>query len=305
MSTSLLHYRPWRGAFLPPALSPWPIARIALGMMFRRKLFWVLYAFGLLTFLVFFFGQYLLAWADAQASGEYVMVGPARVKADMLTGLLRNVLRLDGKPDSYRNFFSYQGYMVMIVLALAGTLLVGNDFQFGSLTFYLSKPLSPWHYLIGKCLAVGVFVNLVTTIPALVLFFQFRALYDWGNLADELQLLLGIIAYGLMLTVFLSLMLVATASWLRQTVPLIMAWTTMFLFLRLLTASLVGALGWNVNWRLLDLWNDTHVVGCALLGATVGGDQPSWEMAALVLVLGSALCVSYLSLRVRAVEVVR
>ena len=33
--------------------------------------------------------------------------------------------------------------MVMIVLALAGSVLIGNDFRFGSLPFYLSKPLSP------------------------------------------------------------------------------------------------------------------------------------------------------------------
>ena len=43
----------------------------------------------------------------------------------------------------------------MIVLALAGSVLVGNDFRFGSLPFYLSKPLGRWHYVLGKCLAVG------------------------------------------------------------------------------------------------------------------------------------------------------
>jgi ABC-type transport system involved in multi-copper enzyme maturation permease subunit len=304
MSANLLHYRPWRGNFQPPAFSPWPIARIALGMMFRRKLFWVLYAFGLLTFLVFFFGQYLLAWAGAQAAGERVNVIGVSVEADKLTGLLRNILRLDGKANNYRDFFNYQGYMVMIVLALAGTIIVGNDFQFGSLPFYLSKPLSPWHYLLGKCLAVAVFVNMVTTLPALVLFFQYRALYDWEFLPSELRLLFGIIGYGLTLTVFLSLMLVAIASWLRQTVPLIMAWTTLFLFLRLLATSLVTGLDWNINWRLIDLWNDTYVVGCALLGAEAGYN-PAWQFAALILAVGSLICFVYLSLRVRAVEVVR
>ena len=66
--------------------------------------------------------------------------------------------------------------MVMVMLALAGSVLVGNDFQFGSLPFYLSKPLSSWHYLLGKCLAVAVFVNLMTTLPALVLFVQYGVL---------------------------------------------------------------------------------------------------------------------------------
>src|SRR5207244_2947652 len=67
-SLGLLHYRPWRGRFHAPVRSVWPVARTALEMMFRRKLFWVFYAFGLLVFFMFFFGQYLLAWAEAQAA---------------------------------------------------------------------------------------------------------------------------------------------------------------------------------------------------------------------------------------------
>ena len=73
----------------------------------------------------------------------------------------------------------FQGYMVMIVLALAGSILVGNDLRFGSLPFYLSKPLSRRHYLLGKAVAVGVFINLMTTLPALMLFIQYGLLDSW------------------------------------------------------------------------------------------------------------------------------
>ena len=72
MGVSLLHYRPWRGRFHGSALSIWPIARVSLRMMFRRKLFWVLYALGMLFFFMFFFGQYLLAWTESQAGGAYL-----------------------------------------------------------------------------------------------------------------------------------------------------------------------------------------------------------------------------------------
>src|SRR5260370_34586809 len=63
---SLLHYRPWRGEFRGPAWAVWPIARTALGTLLRRKLFWCLYAAGLLVFLMFFFGTFLLDWAQTQ-----------------------------------------------------------------------------------------------------------------------------------------------------------------------------------------------------------------------------------------------
>ena len=66
-SPELLHYRPWTGTFRGPWASVWPIARVALGMLFRRRLFWVLYALSLMIFLLFFFGQYLLAYAETQA----------------------------------------------------------------------------------------------------------------------------------------------------------------------------------------------------------------------------------------------
>src|SRR5262249_19328340 len=142
---------------------------VSLWMIIRRKLFWGLYGLGLLIFFMFFFGQYLLAWAETQAAEETVRVGVVRAEPGKLIQVLREVLKLNGTGYTYRNFFWYQGYMVMIILALAGSIIVGNDFQFGSLPFYLSKPLNRWHYLIGKCLAVGVFVNLMTTLPALVL----------------------------------------------------------------------------------------------------------------------------------------
>src|SRR5437899_9904589 len=133
MGLSLLHYRPWRGQLRGSAASVWPIARISLWMILRRKLFWVLYALALFVFLMFFFGQYLLAWAETQIGEGSVMVGPVRTQPGALIELFRTALKLNGTGETYRNFFWWQGYMVMIVLAMAGSILIGNDFHFGSL----------------------------------------------------------------------------------------------------------------------------------------------------------------------------
>jgi hypothetical protein len=324
MGHSLLHYRPWRGRLHGPAAGVWPVARVSLWMIFRRKLFWALYGLGLFIFLMFFFGQYLLAWAQTQAGENTVMVGFVRAKPAALIDLLRDLMKLNGSGETYRNFFWWQGYMVMIVLALAGSVLMGNDFQFGSLPFYLSKPVGRWHYLAGKFLAVGVFVNLMTTVPALVLFVQYGLLESWGYFvgdgvalrlggrALELPvnpLLLGILGYGLVLTVCLSLMLLATAVWLRRTVPLIMVWTTLFVFLRALASALVDGLHYDARWRLIDLWHDTYLVGNACLGipstAIRPFPQPPTAEALLVLGVACVLCLMYLNLRIRAVEIVR
>src|SRR5262249_31410047 len=151
---------------------------------------------------------------------------------------------------SYRWFMENQVRGVMMVLALAGAVVVGNDFRLGGLAFYLTKPLSRWHYVAGKCLAVALFINLMTTLPALVLFVQYGMLNTYDYLWDNWRLALGIVAYGLLLTVFLSLFLVAVASLLRRTVPLLMAWTTVFVFLRQLAWAMVRVGNLDVHWRL-------------------------------------------------------
>jgi hypothetical protein len=277
-------------------------------MIFRRKIFWMLYALGLLIFFMFFFGQYLLAWAESQTAEQTVRIGLVRADPNRMIELLREVMHLNGSGYTYRNFFWYQGHMVMIVLALAGSIVVGNDFQFGSLPFYLSKPLGRFHYLAGKCLAVAVFVNLMTTLPALVLFVQYGFLDSWTYFVDSWRLFAGILGYGLVLTISLSLILVATATWLRRTVPMIMTWTTLFVFFQFLARSLVDGFHYDPRWRLIDLWNNAYLVGSFLLGMavdTIRAPEPPVYQAALVLGALSSLCLIYLSLRIRAVEIVR
>src|SRR5436190_900147 len=87
----LLHYRPWTGEFTNPWWSVWPIARSALGTLLRpflrRWLFWVLYGFGLLLFFMFFFGTFLLAWAESQVLVSQQQLGRVGDPARMLTSI--------------------------------------------------------------------------------------------------------------------------------------------------------------------------------------------------------------------------
>jgi ABC-type transport system involved in multi-copper enzyme maturation permease subunit len=304
MGVDLLHYRPWRGEFRAPSASVWPIARVCLAIMFRRKLFWGLYALGLCIFLLYFFGQFLLAFLVDQLSESSVPILGMSADPAKLVDVIRHLMKMDGSGETYANYFWYQGYMVMIVLALAGSILIGNDIHYGSLPFYLSKPLSRWQYLLGKCLAVGVFINMMTTLPALVLFMQWGMLDSW-----RFQYLGGIFAYGLLLTVFLSLALTATAAWLRRTVPMLMAWATVFLFFRLLAAALVDGLFFDRHWRLIDLWNDLYILGFLMLRNDPANMRPATQPeayeAALVLFAVSLLCLGYLVHRIRGVEIVK
>lgn len=310
MGVQLLTYRPWRGEFKDPLASVWPIARVGLRMMFRYWPFWVIYGLGLMIFLLFFFGQYLLAWAETQSVEAEVRLfgGSAPVEPRQLVGLFRHFLKLNGTAETYRNFFWYQSHIVMVVLALAGALLVGNDVRHGSMPFYLAKPLSRWHYVLGKCLAAGVFINMVTTLPALVLFVQYGLLDSWDYFLSGARLFFGILGYGAVLTVTFSLLLVATASWLKRTVPMIMTWASLFLFPRLVGPLLVDGLHFDPRWRLIDLWNDTYLLGNWCLGLRHEEirppTQPAYPEALLVVAAVWAVCGTYLVRRTHAVEIV-
>jgi ABC-2 type transport system permease protein len=287
----------------------WPIARVALLMLFRRRLFWGLYALSVTVFLCYFFGQYLMSWAQGLLGESEIRIGGvARVQPKWLLETLRDTLHFNGSPLTFRDFFWFEANTVMIALAFSGAVLIGNDFRYGSLAFYLAKPISTWHYLLGKGLAVVVFLNLFTTLPAVVLWLQFGMLESWEYFMDQSHLLLGILTYGLVLSTSLTIVLLATAAWLRATVPLIMAWMTLFVFAQTVSSALVDGLRFSPLWRLIDLWNCTYVIGNALLHADLSKIRPSpqpevWQ-AALVLLGVCSACLSYLIRRVRAVEIV-
>lgn len=311
----LLRYRPWRGTFRGPLYGMLAIARASLGLLFRRRLFWVLYGFSVLIFAFYFFGQYLQVFIETQLSQESVRLGSGvlerTVKPGELMRRLSDVLKLNGSADTFGNFIWTEGYIVVIVMALAGSVLVGGDFQHNSLPFYLSKPIGRWHYAGGKALAVGAFVHLMTTVPALVLFGQYALITPdpIGYVTSQYRLLLGILGYGLVMSVVMSAMVVALSTWLRQTVPMVMVWTTLVVFARDLARWLVESQRYAAEWRLIDVWNDLYLVGVWCLGGDLERvkpqPQPAVWQAAVTLVAIVAVCALYLRRRVRAVEVVR
>lgn len=305
---TLLRYRAWHGELNPPVYASLAMARSSLRLLFRRKIFWGLYALALMIFFFFFYGQYLVVWIQLQTANQTVNFGAMPVRVGDLTKFL-DKLNLNGSPHTFGNFIWFEGYITMIVLALAGAILVGNDFHHGSLPFYLSKPIGRRHYVLGKMLGIGGFVNLLTTLPALALFIEAGLLYDWQTYYwDQRLLLLGILAYGLLLTTVLSLLLVATAVWVRRTVPLIMIWSGLFVLCRTVAGFLVEVQNFSPLWRLIDLWNDLYLIGLWLMGADIdpaklGPNPQPWQAAIVVSVL-CAGCLIYLHKRIQAVDIV-
>ena len=259
--------------------SVWPVARTAMHLVFRRKLFWLLLAIALLSFVFTFGAIYLLATLKQELPQM----------ARFITSMLKD---LDGSGTTYLNFMKLQGTVMMILLAFAGSVLAGNDHARGGFMFYMSRRISLVHYALGKLLAIGIFVLLITTVPALVLFFEYGLLGNFIEyFSENFQIVFGILGYGILLSVAIGLLLLALVSWMPRPVPLVILWGGLFVFLPILSRFLAVALRDPVvdfeesSWRLLDIWNDLYIVGSKFFGV----DLPLFN-GAVIVICGVCLC---------------
>jgi len=267
-------------------LACWPIARTALLLVFRRKLFWLFLGIALLTFMFRFGVIYLLAELDTQQPG----IGR------MLSRLDPN---LEGSGRTFLNFMLAQSTVTMILLAFAGSVLAGNDHQRGGLTFYLSRRINVLHYTGGKLLAIGLLVSLTTTLPALVLFLEQGMLGDTAKyFSENYNIAIGILGYGGLIAVTLGLLLFALVSWMPRPVPLVMSWACLFVFLPVLS----GILRWvfdDRHWRLLNLWRDLYAIGSRCFGEAAVRSSDEAQLPEAAAVVFSVCLVSFIAIVVR------
>ena len=293
MSLEAVLYRDWSGRLRPSWLACWPIARTGLLLVLRRKMFWLLLGLALLNFLFVFATIYLKAQVASQNPGL----------ARFVDRVLSNVT---GTGETYRDFMFAQGTVTMLLLGFAGAILVGDDMRQRGLTFYLSRRISRWHYVVGKLLSIGLLVSLTTTVPALILYVQYGLLMDSTSyFRENLGILRGILGYGLILSITLSLLLFAMASWLQKTVPLVMSWACIFVMIPALAGLLRRAFD-DRNWQLLMLWRDVRLLGTWCFGGIDTDRELQLLLPAAVIVLLVCL-LSMLAIvpRVRAVRVVQ
>jgi len=266
--------------------------RTGVMLVLKRKIFWFLLAAGLLVFL----RSFVIIYVKAQVSVENPMVARFLDRVEVT-----------GTGDAYQRFMHAQGIVTMLLLALAGSVLIGGDYRQGGLMFYLARPIGRRHYIIGKLLAIASVVLIITTLPALVLYVEYGLLSNSLTYFEENPRILGgILGYGAVMAITLSVLLAAIASWATRTVPLVMAWSCIFVLMPLL-ADEMEHISDERRWLLLDLWRDLQLLGKWCFGSI--GEQHRDEglliwAACIVLSICVAASLAFLR-RVRAVEVVR
>jgi ABC-2 type transport system permease protein len=289
------HYHGWKGQLRTPWVACVAIVRVAVLQVFRNKAYWLVLGLGVFRFLAF--------WSIIYAVTQLAL--PPDVRKMLLQQFGFSADSDLAQDNGYITFMQGQSVIVMILLAFSGSLLVGSDFRLNSLPFYLSRRIDRRHYIVGKLLAVSSVVTILTTLPALLLFLEYGMFTSSSDYwVDNWRVAVGVLAFGMVLCVVNSVLLVTISAYLQRIVPITITWASLFL--------LIGRLGDYLYreteedfWRLLDPWRDMRLVGQLCFGKfrhEIDHELAWWALG----ILGSLCAVALLALvhRVRAVDVV-
>ena len=295
MNLDQAHYHGWQGRLQSPWVACLAIVRVAILQVLRNRAYWFVLGLGVLRFAAF--------WSIIYAVTQLTLGNKVQ---DTLLERFGFSADADANQDNgYIMFIQGQSVIVMILLAFSGSLLVGSDFRLKSLPFYLARRIDKRHYIIGKLLAVSAIISLLTIVPALLLFIEYGMFTaSTAYWIDHWRIVVSVLAFGLVICVVNSILLVTISAYLQRIVPITITWASLFLLLGRLGDYLFRETH-DEGWWLLDPWRDMRLVGQLCFGSfyrDVDAELAWWALAIL-----STLCVVSLAAlvhRVRAVDVV-
>ena len=292
-------YRSWSGKKRLRAIRWWPIARTGISLIVRRRIFWVFIILGLANFLFFSSMVYWLALWKAELAQRGWTLPP-----------LLQIFQFAGAGTSYRDFISTQSTAVMLLLAFGGSILVGDDFRFHSVAFYLSRPLSKLDYFLGKLGAAAGLSALMTLVPALVLYIEYGVFTEsLDYFRESAGVFQAIFLYGCLVSVSVSVLLLGIAALCRRTILIVAVWGGIFVFLPLVgeiffhLGEELGATVWQA--RLINFWAILQWISDSFFGVREEAYAGRLPWAILVLAGWMLLSVMVFWRKIRGTEVVR
>lgn len=284
-------YRGYAGGRRSPRAGVWTLARFALRQLFASKLTLVLaVAIGLVP--IGYGGFIYLA-----NSLDVLTAAGFRVEGTLVT------------TSVFFYFMSVQTGLAFLFAAFVGPALVGPDFGHGALPLYLSRPISRTGYVVGKLIALVLPLSLATWVPGLLLVGLETAL-DPAWLAGNVRVPFAIFVGSWIWIVFVSLVVLAVASWIRWRPVATGAVFGIFVIGEAFSAAINGFLDtkWGTIFALDDLaqtiWVD--LMGeVSIFGRPIFEDPLPVALCWVVLALVSAAAFALFRAKVRGAEVSR
>jgi ABC-type transport system involved in multi-copper enzyme maturation permease subunit len=194
----------------------------------------------------------LFAWLPALALIVAVALwGLVEQKSEGLLNVLRQIpfvpQDLIQDPRSYRGivwtlgysfFFKTEMFFIMLLVAIAGPGLISQDLRFNALPLYLARPLTRLDYFLGKLGVIGALVASVAVGPAVFAYVVGVCFsFDLSVVRDTWKVLLGSVAYGLVVTLSVGTFMLALSSLTRRSLYVGIAWAGIWLI-----SSTVGSI---------------------------------------------------------------
>jgi len=201
----------------------------------------------------------------------------------------------------FSSFLIWQLIPVAVIVTYVGPDLISRDLRVRALQLYYSRPLTRTDYLLGKLMVVGVFVAMVTCVPAVLIYVVGVILSKSIHIvADTWPTLLGIFGACLLTTVVAGVIVLACSSLSRRSGYVALVWA-MLLVLSDAAYGLVRktmGLGWS---HLLSVRANVAQV-ISQIFAVKPEYKFDWFASVFVLAAVVVLAVGLLYRRVQALE---
>lgn len=240
----------------------------------------------------------LVAWMPAFGLvGVMVMWGLAERQVESMAALLQflqlgEVLQ---NPQAYRAtmwtlmysfFFKIEIILIMLLVAFAGPGLISQDLRFNALPMYLARPLTRLDYFLGKLGVIGALVAWCALGPAVFAYVVGLCFcLDWSVFKDTYPILLGSIAYGLIVTLSVGTFILALSSLTRRSLYVGITWAGLWIISSIVGTILTALHAESVRhqaWRTeQSRWLDEHPPPPgAQMSSYVSGDR-QWRYPVL------------------------
>lgn len=143
----------------PRRWPPWPIARTALALAWRKRST----KLGVALCAMSVFGHGMALAAQVLAERFTGRAGTPKLAASMLRGIIGDV------HSTLANFIGVQMIACAFLLAMVAAGLVAEDRRTGAMELYFSRPLRRRDYVLGKLLAAGLVPTGTLVLPFVLL----------------------------------------------------------------------------------------------------------------------------------------
>jgi ABC-2 type transport system permease protein len=138
----------------------------------------------------------------------------------------------------YHYFLSFELYVSMVVVLLAGPSLISLDLRFNALPLYFARPLRRADYFVGKLGVVAWFLGLVIIVPSLIAYvLGLLFSLDLSIVRDTYPVLLASLAYGAVIVLSAGTLILALSSLTRNSRYVALFWVGLWF-----VSSIVGTI---------------------------------------------------------------